>query len=108
VSDDSSWEGSETHLPPMTLLSPLNTFVRLLTTISASGSTSTLTNPAIVSSMMIKNPNSFASTRSSFSGGVRRRGFEGNSQKRARMGVEVDSRKARRAGMSAVSPRPKN
>lgn len=72
----------------MTLLSPLNTFVKLLTTISANGNTSTLTNPAIVSSTTMRNPNSSASLRSSWSGGERKSGFEGNSQKRARMGGE--------------------
>lgn len=54
-----------THLPPMTLLSPLKTLVRLLTTMSAGGNVSTLTKPAMVSSTTIRNPNSSASFLSS-------------------------------------------
>lgn len=97
-----------THLPPITLLSPLKTLVKLLTTTSAPGSTSTLTNPAIVSSMTIIAPKSSASFLSSLRGGVRNKGFEGNSQKMARMGgTEVDNN-SRRAGRSERSPCPKN
>jgi hypothetical protein len=39
-----------TYPPPMTLLSPLNTFVKLLTTMSARGSTLTFRKFPIVSS----------------------------------------------------------
>lgn len=91
----------------MTLLSPLNTFVRLLTTMSASGSTSTLTNPAIVSSTTIMKPNSSASLRRSCKGGERKSGLDGNSQKTARMGGLAASSVCRRAGRSDVRPLPK-
>lgn len=96
-----------TYDPPITLLSPLNTLVRLLTTISAKGKTSTLTNPAIVSSITIKKLNSFANFLNSLKGGVRNNGFEGNSQKSARRGGDEVSSKVLREGKSEVNPAPK-
>jgi hypothetical protein len=47
---------TSTYLPPRTLVSPENTFDKLLTITSASGSTSTLAKLPIVSSTTIMNP----------------------------------------------------
>lgn len=64
----------------MTFVSPLNTFVRLLTTTSAQLATSTLTKLPTVSSTMIRNPYSSASSLNLLRLGDLSKGFEGNSQ----------------------------
>lgn len=72
-----------THLPPMTLLSPLNIFVKLLTTTSANCNTLTFKKLPILSSTTIANLYLSASLRMLARSGDFRSGLPGNSQKRA-------------------------
>ena len=100
--------GRGTHLPPMTFESPLNTFVRLLTTTSAYGRTSTLTKFPIESSTTMRKSCVSASARRRGRSAARRSGFEGNSVKSARIGGVEGSvcpeRMPSSASMSASSP----
>lgn len=91
------------HLPPMTFVSPLKTFVRLLTTMSAIGRTSTFANVPIVSSMTIMNPCLSAKARKRFRSAERKSGLDGNSVKSARTGVPCSS-SCSRASKSASVP----
>lgn len=110
----SSITESNTDLPPMTFASPLKILERLLTTMSANGSTATFTKFPTVSSTTIRKSYRSASARRRGRFGERRSGFEGNSQKRARTGgvpegcedVRSASRDSR-ASISASNPWPK-
>lgn len=73
-----------TYLPPITLLSPLNTLVRLLTTTSAKGNTCTFKKLPMVSSITTAKPKRLASDLILLRLGAFRRGLPGNSQKSAR------------------------
>ena len=75
-----------TCLPPMTFESPLKSLLRLVTTISAKGSVSTLMKLPMVSSITIKKSYLSASVRSRERSAERKSGLEGNSVNRARMG----------------------
>ena len=70
----------------MTFVSPLNIFVRELHTISLYGKTSTFAKFPIVSSTTIAKWYLSAKARRRFRSGVRRRGLDVTSQKRARIG----------------------
>jgi hypothetical protein len=86
ISDQKFRRKIKTDLPPVTLALPLNTFDKLLTMISAYGSTETLTKLPTVSSMMIGKLYLSARARRRGRSAERRRGFEGNSVKSASMG----------------------
>lgn len=94
------------YLPPMTLLSPLNTFVKLLTTTSAYGRTCTFRKFPTVSSTTTAKWYLSASSRIRTMLGDLRSGFEGNSQKRARMS-SPDSSFFSNSSSSSCEPWPK-
>jgi hypothetical protein len=94
-----------THLPPITLLSPLNTFVRLLTTTSAYGRTLTFRKLPTVSSMTTTKSYLSASSRMRRKSGDLRSGFPGNSVNKARY-VSPLSSLFSRSSRSSEDPNP--
>lgn len=104
------------YLPPITFASPLNTFERLLTTMSAYGRTSTLQKFPSVSSTTSRKSYLSASARSRGRSGARSSGFDGNSVNSASAGGAADGdveaaasspRSESRASMSVSRPWPK-
>ena len=97
----------------MVFASPLNILERLLTTTSVYGNTSTLTKLPMVSSTTIRKSYLSARARSRGRSAQRRRGLEGNSVKRAKIGgvpgFLEDSRSRIRSSssMSGSSPCPR-
>ena len=97
----------------MVFASPLKILERLLTTTSVYGSTSTLTKLPMVSSTTIRKSYLSARARSRGRSAQRRRGLEGNSVKRAKIGgvpgFSEDSRSRIRSSssMSGSSPCPR-
>lgn len=100
----------------MTLVSPLNTLVKLLTTMSVQLATSTLTKLPTVSSTTITNSCSSANLLNSFRSADLSSGFEGNSQNKAVIGrcssgvpleARMLSKRSDRACRSGVVPCPK-
>lgn len=102
-----------TDLPPITFAYPLNTFVKLLTTTSAYGITSTLTKFPIVSSTIIRNSYLSARSRNRWRFGERKRGLLGNSVIRHLIGgqpgffLDSVSSKTSSASISSSWPNPK-
>lgn len=93
------------YLPPMTLESPENTLVKLLTTISAHSRTATLQKLPMVSSTTIKNLYSSASLRRRLISGDFSKGLEGNSQNKLKI-FSPDFKSASNSSMLSSSPRP--
>lgn len=94
----------------MTLPSPLNTLVRLLTTMSTAGRISTLTNVPIVSSTTMAKPYRSANERKRVKSADRSNGLEGNSVKSDRIGGSSAGSEASsfsRSSSSASVPWPK-
>jgi hypothetical protein len=89
----------------MTLLSPLKTLVRLLTTTSAYGSTLTLIKFPIVSSTTTQKSYLSASWRMRSRSGERSSGLPGNSVNRAR-NLSPPSRRLSRSSSSSDDPKP--
>jgi len=91
--------------PPMTLLSPLNTLVRLLTTTSAYCKTLTLMKLPIVSSTTTQKSYLSASLRMRSRSGDLSNGFPGNSVKRA-TNLSPPSNRCSRSSSSSDEPKP--
>ena len=97
----------------MTFESPLKIFVKLVTTMSANGSVSTLLKLPMVSSTMIGKSYLSERLRRRSRSGERKSGFEGNSVKRARMGGSCGfcarsvSRSVSSSSMEESKPWPK-
>lgn len=95
----------DAHPPPITLLSPLNTLVRLLTTTSAYCRTLTLMKLPIVSSTTTQKSYWSASLRMRSRSGDLSNGFPGNSVKRA-TNLSPPSNRCSRSSRSSDEPKP--